>query len=61
MASSWGLLGENELRRGNLEAAETWLKQALTLFEELQMPVNLAAIHGALARLKRAKADDRSV
>jgi tetratricopeptide (TPR) repeat protein len=58
MATSWSCLGENELGRGNLEAAETWLKQALTVFEELQMLDSLAEINWDLARLYRAKGDE---
>jgi tetratricopeptide (TPR) repeat protein len=58
MATSWGYLGENELGRGNLATAETWLKQAFTVFEVLQMPASLAELHWDLARLERAKGDE---
>jgi tetratricopeptide (TPR) repeat protein len=59
IAALWGCLGENELGRGELAIAEMWLEKALPVMEELQMNWYIAETNWDLARLYRAKGDDR--
>jgi tetratricopeptide (TPR) repeat protein len=60
MAMAWGCLGMNELKRGkNLEAAEIWMKKALTELENLKMAWYIAEANGDLAQLYRAKGDEK--
>ena len=60
MAAIWGCLGENELERGNLPTAETWLNKALTAMEEFQNIDGMAELNWDLARLYRAKCDEKT-
>jgi tetratricopeptide (TPR) repeat protein len=57
MATSWGSLGENDLKSGNLESAEKWLKKALAEMEELKMPL-IAEVNWCLAQLYHTKGDE---
>ena len=60
MAAIWGCLGENELERGELKKAETWLTKALPVMKELQIPEQIAELNWNLARLYRAKGDEQT-
>uniref|UniRef100_UPI00286E5F03 tetratricopeptide repeat protein n=1 Tax=Chamaesiphon sp. VAR_48_metabat_403 TaxID=2964700 RepID=UPI00286E5F03 len=55
MANSLISLGENEFMRGDLSAAEIWLKKALSATEDLQMTWDIAMIDWRLAQLYRAR------
>ncbi len=55
MANSLISLGKNELMRGDLGAAEIWLKKALSAEEDLQMTWHIAMINFWLAQLYRAR------
>jgi RNA polymerase-interacting CarD/CdnL/TRCF family regulator len=55
MATSIGCLGEIEMLRGNLDAAEPLLKGSLAKLEELGEPSQIAEANYDLARLERKR------
>jgi len=55
IAASIGGLGKTELGRGNLDAAEPLLQQALAKMQELGMTWHIAVINYDLARLERKR------
>jgi hypothetical protein len=58
MAYSWGKLGENELGKGNLDAAEKYLREALADMEKLGMTQNIAETNFDLAKLWRQQGNE---
>ncbi|MEG3988670.1 tetratricopeptide repeat protein [Microcoleus sp. S28C3] len=55
MAKSIGCLGDNELRRGNLDTAEQLLTEALGKMQKQGMTWYIAAVNYDLARLERKR------
>ncbi len=58
MEISWGCLGENELGKGNLNAAEQYLTEALADIEKLGMTWHIAETNFDLAKLWRQRGNE---
>jgi len=55
MAATYHQLGNSSYRRGRLDEAEDWYRQALTINEELGNRPSLALSHGQLGLLAEAR------